>query len=102
MSEFVPICSAQDLPAPGRAKECSAAGRLLCLANVDGEISVLDNVCPHREGPLGQGIIEEGKVVCPWHAWAFDPRSGQAAHNPAVAVRVFETRLEDGTLYARL
>lgn len=76
MGELVRICAKGELPAEGQAKEFSAGGKVLCVANVDGVIRALDNECPHRGGPLAEGLIEGGKVVCPWHAWAFDPATG--------------------------
>jgi nitrite reductase (NADH) small subunit len=45
----------------------------------------LDNVCPHRGGPLAEGFIEHGKIVCPWHQWEFDLATGQATHSPTKA-----------------
>jgi nitrite reductase (NADH) small subunit len=76
MSQLLRICHKSDLPKAGEAKEFSAGPRLLCIANIDGVIRALDNECPHRGGPLAEGMIEQGKVVCPWHAWAFDPATG--------------------------
>ncbi len=66
------------MPRAGEAKEFSAGGRALCIANVNGVIRALDNECPHRGGPLSEGMIENGKIVCPWHAWTFDPATGAA------------------------
>ncbi|HKT49918.1 MAG TPA: Rieske (2Fe-2S) protein [Candidatus Angelobacter sp.] len=66
-----------DLPSPGTVKELFAAGRFLCLANVEGTIYATNNVCPHWGGPLGQGKIVSGKIVCPWHGWEFDPGTGE-------------------------
>ena len=83
------ICSVGDLPTAGHAKEFAAGARTLCLANVDGQLAAIDNVCPHRGGPLAEGIIENGKVVCPWHAWEFDPISGECATVSGVKVDVF-------------
>lgn len=94
MSEFVRICSKSDLPEPGKAKEIGAGSAAICLANVNGEISAMDNACPHRQGPLGQGTIENGKVVCPWHAYAFDTKTGAAAHNPNVQVKIYKVKIE--------
>lgn len=68
-----------DLPEPGKVKELFAAGRFLCLANVEGIIYATDNVCPHWGGPLGQGKIVCGKIVCPWHGWEFDPQTGETS-----------------------
>jgi nitrite reductase (NADH) small subunit len=76
MSERIRICAKAELPVEGQAKEFTAGPRTLCIANVDGVIRGLDNECPHRGGPLAEGMIEDGKVVCPWHAWAFDPATG--------------------------
>jgi len=76
MSALVRICTKKELPRPGEAKEFSAGSKILCIANVDGVIRALDNECPHRGGPLAEGMIEHGKLICPWHAWAFDPATG--------------------------
>lgn len=94
MSEFVRILSTAELPADGEAREVPCDGRMLCIANVGGSISAMDNVCPHRGGPLGEGIVENGKVICPWHAWAFDVVTGEAEHSPSDKVAVYRVRIE--------
>lgn len=102
MSEFVRICSKSDLPEPGSAKEFGAGSAAICVANVNGQISAMDNVCPHRGGPLGQGMVENGKIVCPWHAWAFDIKTGQAAHSPNAKIKVYEIKVEGDDVFAAL
>lgn len=54
-----------------------AGDRAYALANVDGTIYALDNNCPHNGGPLGKGILRETQIVCPWHGWTWDARTGQ-------------------------
>ena len=88
------IASKSDLPAEGQAKEFTVAGKIICVANVEGEYSAMDNVCIHRGGPLGQGVVEDGKIVCPWHGWQYDPKSGEAAHNPNAKVAVYPLKIE--------
>lgn len=102
MSDLIRICSLSDLPREGEVCEVAAGGRRFCVARVEGEIAVLDNRCPHNEGPLGQGIVENGRVVCPWHAWAFDVKTGAAEHSAKARVRVYETRVEHGELLVLL
>lgn len=102
MSEFVRICSAYQLPGEGQAGEFMVQGRALCVAHVSGTISVLDGVCPHEGGPLGEGIVEEGRVVCPWHAYAFDVRTGASQQDPEVKAQVFEAKVEGGELLVKL
>jgi len=102
MSEFVRICSRAELPPHGEARELQCGGRLFCIANQKGRVTLMDDVCPHRGGPLGQGLIENGKLICPWHAWAFDLKTGEATHSPDTKVEVYETKIEGDEIFARL
>jgi nitrite reductase (NADH) small subunit/3-phenylpropionate/trans-cinnamate dioxygenase ferredoxin subunit len=62
---------------PGTGKTVELSGRKLAIFNVDGKFHAIDDVCPHRGGPLGEGFLEGKNVTCPWHAWEFDVTSGQ-------------------------
>jgi len=84
------------LPGANEVKECSGEGRTFCVVNVDGQLSAMDNECLHRGGPLGQGTVEGGKVVCPWHGWRWDPKTGQAEQNPSARVRIYPLKIEGG------
>jgi nitrite reductase/ring-hydroxylating ferredoxin subunit len=99
MRDLVRICAENELPAEGEV--CEMADGRLCVARVGGVIAVLDNVCPHEEGPLGQGMIEDGRVVCPYHGWAFDVKTGAALHDSSEHARVFEAVVQDGALMVR-
>jgi nitrite reductase (NADH) small subunit len=101
MSELLKICLKSELPALGQAKEFSAGPRLLCIANVDGVIRALDNECPHRGGPLAEGMIEDGKVICPWHAWAFDAATG-ASDGSQERVAVYPVSVEGDGVFVRI
>ena len=102
MAEFVRVCAQSELPQPGNVAEVAAGGRTLCVANVGGKICVLDGICPHEGGPLGEGTLEGGRVVCPWHAYAFDVQTGETEDDPEVRAEVFEARIEDGELRVKL
>ena len=102
MSEFIRICSQGELPAEGTVKEFVVNGRALCVATVNGAVCVLDGTCPHEGGPLGEGSIEGGKVVCPWHAYAFDVKTGANDEDPDVTAEVLDARVEGGELRAKL
>jgi nitrite reductase (NADH) small subunit len=94
---FTKIGSQADLPTPNEAKEFSCGDKTICVANVNGEIRAMDNICLHRGGPLGQGVIEDGKVICPWHGWAWDPKTG--ASGPLGAkLAVYPVKIEGGDL----
>ena len=102
MDQYLRVCAQTELPQPGLVLEVSVQGRALCVANVDGDICVLDGTCPHEGGPLGEGTIENGRVVCPWHAYAFDVHTGESADDPAVKAEVLEAKVENGELRVKM
>jgi nitrite reductase (NADH) small subunit len=93
---FIRLTTQSDLPAANEAKEFPCGSKTICIANVNGAYSAMDNVCSHRGGPLGQGMIENGKVVCPWHGWEWDPKTGEAAQDSKARVAVYAMKIEDG------
>jgi nitrite reductase (NADH) small subunit len=98
---FTKIASESDLPANNQAKEFSCGDKTICVANVNGEISAMENICLHRGGPLGQGVISGGKVVCPWHGWEWDPKTGEAGA-PGAKVAVYTVKIEGGDVLIEL
>lgn len=91
-NQLIRLCGRAELPAEGHAKEFTVKDKTLCVATVQGKPVAVDNVCPHRGGPLAEGSIEHGKVICPWHQWEFDLATGVATHSPHASVAVY--RLE--------
>jgi nitrite reductase (NADH) small subunit len=90
---FIKLAAQSELPGINQAKEFSCNGKAVCVANLDGVIHALENTCLHRGGPLGEGVIEGGKVICPWHGWAWDPKTGQAGP-PDAKVAVYPVKVE--------
>jgi 3-phenylpropionate/trans-cinnamate dioxygenase ferredoxin subunit len=77
------VAAASDVPLNEvRVVECG--GRSLALSNIDGEYYAIDNVCTHDGGPLGEGRIRNGRILCPRHGAAFDAKTGQVKSLPAV------------------
>ena len=99
---FVKLTAQSELPATDEAQEFPCGGKTLCIANVNGTFSAMDNICLHRGGPLGQGMIENGKVVCPWHGWAWDPKTGQAEQDPKLKVAVYPMKIENGDVVVEI
>jgi nitrite reductase (NADH) small subunit len=61
----------------------------------DGRIYATEPWCPHRGGPLIDGIVAAGKVVCPLHGYTFDLSSGKPQHNECRAIRTYPVKLSD-------
>ncbi len=67
---------------------------MVCVANVGGEYHAMNNMCAHRGGPLGQGPVLDGKVICPLHGWMYDPKTGVPEDDPHRVVAVYKLRIE--------
>ena len=66
-----------DDPEVGEVTSAVVAGRAVCLARIKRGLGALDNRCPHQGGPLGEGTIEDGWLICPWHGYEYDPITGE-------------------------
>ena len=101
MSEFVRALAASEV-APGQCVEVSVAGKPVALYNVGGTFYATSNTCIHRGGPLGQGLLEGHAVMCPWHAWTWDVRSGENTANPELKIPTYPVKVEDGQVLVQV
>lgn len=60
-----------------------------------GEVFATQSSCPHRGGPLADGLIGEGKVICPLHAYKFDLTTGQPIGNMCEALKTYPVSLSE-------
>jgi nitrite reductase (NADH) small subunit len=95
----VRLCSTSDLPGESCAREFLLEGKPVCVARLNGTVFALDNVCPHRGGPLSDGVILDGKIVCPWHGWQFDLQTGMSVQVPDTGVAVCRISIEGNDVF---
>ena len=90
------VCDASDL-AEGAMRPVELDGRKLLLARVDGACHAIGGTCPHAGGPLAEGVLHGGVVICPWHKAAFRIATGARVEPPAVDdLPAFPVRVVDG------
>ncbi|MBI3825884.1 MAG: Rieske 2Fe-2S domain-containing protein [Candidatus Rokubacteria bacterium] len=87
-----------DVP-EGEGRVIEAGEGSVALFNVEGRFYAIDNTCPHRGGPLGDGDLEGRVVICPWHAWRWDVTTGANVNNPAVKLACWPVIVEGEDLY---
>ena len=80
---------------PGIGRHVEIDGKQIALFLVDNEIHAIENTCRHAGGPLHEGRIEGAELVCPWHEWRFDLRTGACALH-AGALATYPARVRDG------
>ena len=101
MDQFTKLAPTSDLPAPDEAKEIPCGDKMICVAHVDGQVYALDNTCVHLGGPLGEGVVDKGKIICPWHGWAYDLRTGELAPGRP-GVKAYELKTEGQEVLIKL
>ncbi len=101
MSQCARIAGVFELPPVGELREFRFGSGSVCVANSGGTYVALGNVCPHRGGPLSEGVIENGKVVCPWHGWEFNLSDGRCANHSAASVKVFEVEIRGEDVFLK-
>jgi nitrite reductase/ring-hydroxylating ferredoxin subunit len=74
----------------GEGKVVIVDGKELALFHTREGFRALDNACPHRGGPMGDGPLLDDKVIaCPWHGWQFDVASGALLMNPDCRLKTY-------------
>ena len=78
---------------PGEGKTLSIDGYAIALFH-DPErgFFATDDTCPHQGASLGEGTYHECRVICPWHGWVFDVRTGDCLQVPVISVACYATR----------
>jgi nitrite reductase/ring-hydroxylating ferredoxin subunit len=72
------------------------------ICNVGGTVRAMSGVCIHRGGPLGQGQLHEGRVVCPYHLWEFDCVTGEYDYDPTKRVPTYEVKVEADEIFLQV
>ncbi len=94
MAEFVRVAGVGDVP-PGQMVTVEVGGAEIVIANLDGEFVAFQNECTHRGGPLGEGLLENGVVECPFHAGQFNVRTGAVVSPPPTEpIKTYPVRVE--------
>jgi nitrite reductase/ring-hydroxylating ferredoxin subunit len=90
---FVHVGKLSGLP-PESVMEVLVDGQPYAICRVGASVHALNGICLHRGGPLGQGQIHDGRVVCPFHLWEFDCRTGEYEYDQTKCVATYEVKLE--------
>lgn len=98
MTVFVDIGSLDDIPAQGARLVKTAQGCVAVFRTADDRVFALDDRCPHKGGPLSEGIVHGTSVTCPLHNWVFDMNTGQAQGADEGMVRTWPVKVQGGRI----
>jgi nitrite reductase (NADH) small subunit len=100
MEQWIDICAVTDIPVLGaRVVERKVGGNIAVFRNGAEQVFALLDRCPHKGGPLSQGIVFGDRVACPLHNWSIGLVDGTAALPDEGCTTAFTTRVDAGRVY---
>lgn len=101
-SKFFAIGHIDDIPVRGARRVVTPNGRIAVFRTAADEVYAVDDRCPHKGGPLSEGIVHGRAVTCPLHNWNISLETGCALGADEGQVRTYAVRNEDGRLFLSL
>jgi len=102
MAEWKSICRLQDIPCLGARVVRSTSGDIAVFRTASNDVFALRDQCPHKGGPLSQGLVHGNQVTCPLHGWKLRLDSGEAVAPDEGCARRFPIRVEGETVFLHL
>ena len=95
---FYPVCRVDEI-AENRAKTVMLEGENIAIFKYQNQLSAINNLCRHQNGPLGEGKIIDGCITCPWHGYQYLPHNGQSPPPFTEKVETYDVRLHENQVY---
>ena len=102
MNEWIAVGTLDDIPRLGARVVQTPDGDVAVFRTADDQVFALRDRCPHKGGPLSQGIVHGRKVTCPMHSWNIELDSGCAVAPDHGCAREFAVKVEDGRVWLDL
>ena len=98
MTNWIDIGPLSDIPPQGARVVKTAHGCIAIFRTATDQVFAIDDACPHKGGPLSEGIVHGNHVTCPLHAWVFSLETGMAQGADAGQVAHYPTLIKDGRI----
>lgn len=95
---WIDIGALEDIPREGARVVKTAQGCVAVFRTASDQVFAMDDRCPHKGGPLSEGIVHGNSVTCPLHSWVFSLETGMAQGADVGSVRSYGARIEGGRI----
>jgi len=93
------VTAVDEIPVLGSRIVQAAVGQIAVFRNSEDEVFAVLDKCPHKGGPLSQGIVHGKSVTCPLHSWNIDLITGCAVAPDEGCTKSFEVKVESGVVW---
>ena len=100
--KWVEVGSIDDIPIRGARCVNTPEGRIAVFRTAEGQVFAIEDRCPHKDGPLSQGIVHGTAVTCPLHNWVISLETGKAQGADEGVVRTVPARIEGECVFIAL
>lgn len=98
MTNWIDIGTIEDIPKRGARLVKTRLGCVAIFRTAQDEIFAMDDTCPHKKGPLSEGIVHGNSVTCPLHNWVFDMNTGEAQGADSGQVATYNVDVQNGRI----
>ena len=95
---WIDVGTLNDIPLRGARLVRTPLGCIGLFRTAEAEVFAASNTCPHKQGPLSEGIVHGQKVTCPLHNWVFDLNTGEAQGADQGRIDTYPVRIEAGRI----
>lgn len=101
MTEWILAAKKSEIP-EGTGLLFRHHGLEIALFRIQEEIYAMDAVCPHAGGPLAQGAVYGEEVMCPWHGWEFNVKTGSCSFDSGIRQKTYAVKEENGHIFLKI
>jgi len=101
MNDWLKVTTLDQIPVLGSRVVETDTVNIAIFRGKNDRVYAIKDACPHKNGPLSQGIMHGDSVTCPLHNWKISLTSGEALGADEGCTNVYETRVENGIVYLR-
>lgn len=102
MAQWVEIIEIKNIPLMGSRKVIVGDTEIAIFKTRDESIFAVNNICPHKQGKLSEGLVHDYQVTCPLHNTDIDLQSGECIKEDYGCTTTYETKVENNILYIML
>ncbi len=99
MSNWIEVVALEEIPRLGSRVVDTETMQVAVFRTASDQVFAIKNACPHKGGPLSEGIVHGSSVTCPLHNWKIDLASGEALGADSGCTNVFPAKVENGQVF---